>query len=333
MTRTSAIAIAPARFIFFLLLCSLTACGYAQFNGPSLGADTQIHATLTPTTDPGILYPAHRPLLIGVGDELAVHLFGVPDFTTSPERVGLDGSLQVPLVGPVAVLGLTLRQGAVAVEEKLKNAGMYRDPQVTMQLIDSPSQVVTVTGEMHGFIPVIGHRTLFSVLSAAGQYPITGSHTIVIDRPGVPDPIVINLGSDPSRSAQANVPVFAGDTVVVPRTGVVYMLGSFKNQSAVPLQQNSPLTLMQAATLAGGPSFDAKYKDLRIVRTVGFERKVVKLDMKAVLNGKAADPVLQADDIVYLPSDLLKASLTNGGFAAINSVASLLLIAFQNSNF
>ena len=327
------LAILPTHILsLVLLLCAAPLSMQAQFSGPSLGAEHQLPTSLTATTDPAVLYPPDRPILIGVGDQLALRLFGVPDFTTSAERVSLEGSIQVPLVGPVPVLGLTLHQAAEAVQDKLKAAGMYRDPQITIQLTESPNQAVTVTGEMHGFIPVVGHRTLYSVLAAAGQYPITGSHTIVIDRPGVSEPIIVNLGSDPSRSAQGNVPVFAGDTVVVPRTGVVYMLGSFRTQSAVPLQQNSPLTLMQAASLAGGPTYDAKYKDLRIVRTVGFERKVVKLDMMAVLHGKAPDPVLQADDIVYLPSSVLKASLTNGGFAAANSVASLLLIAFQNGN-
>ena len=61
------------------------------------------------------------------------------------------------------------------------------------------------------------------------------------------------------KSAQVNIPIFAGDTILVARTGVVYMLGAFKTEGAVPLQQNTPLTLMQAATLAGGPGFEGKY--------------------------------------------------------------------------
>ena len=315
-------------FLYLLLAC-LPLVATAQFSGPSLGAGTEIRSSLTPTTDPALLYPADRPFLIAVGDQLDIHLFGVGEFTT-PERVALDGSLQVPLIGPVPVLGLTLHQAADLIADKLRTAGMYRDPQVTLQLLDSPNQVVTVTGEMHGLIPVLGRRTLYSVLSAAGQFPITGSHTIIINRPGITEPIVVDLGSDPSHSARADVPVFSGDTVVVPRAGMVYLLGSFKTQGAVAMQQNSPLTLMQAASLGGGVLFDAQYKDMRIIRTVGFERKVVKLDFKAVLHGKAPDPILQADDIIFIPSNAFKAALTNGGFAAANSVASLLLVALQN---
>ncbi len=310
-------------------LCCSSATLLGQFSGPSLGAGTPVNAVVTPTTDPAILYPADRAILLGVGDSLVVHLFGVVDFST-PERVGLDGALQVPLIGPVPVLGLTLFQASQVIANRLKNAGMYRDPQITVQLVDSPNQVVTVSGEMHGVIPVVGRRGLLSVLSAAGQYPPIGSHTVIINRPGQDQPIVVDLGTDPARSARADVPLFAGDTVVVPRVGVVYMLGAFKTQGAIPLQQNSPLTLMQAAALGGGPNFEGQYKDLRIVRTIGFDRTVVKLDLMKVMRGKLPDPVLQADDIIFLPTNQFKAALTNGGFSAATSLASLLLVAFQN---
>jgi polysaccharide export outer membrane protein len=317
---------------FALLLLGAASSAFAQFNGPALGSDVPVNPTLTPTTDPTILYPADRPLLIGVGDPLLVHIFGVTD-TGTAERVSLDGTLQVPLIQPVPVLGLTLYQAAQIIANRLKNAGMYRDPQVTVQLgADSPNQVVTITGEMHGIIPVIGKRSLFGVLSQSGPYPPVGSHTIIINRPGIAQPIVVDLGTDPAKSARADVPVFPGDTVVVPRVGVVYLLGAFKTQAAVPLQQNSPLTLLQAAALGGGLSFEAKYKDLRVIRTVGFERKVVRVDVMLVMKGKLPDPVLQADDIIYVPSSTIKAALSNGGFSAITSVAQLALTAFQYSH-
>ncbi len=312
------------RWIALLLSCAMPL--RAQFSGPPL-SEGAANIPITATTDPAILYPADKAIQVTVGDSLTVHLYGEPNFTT-PERVGLDGSLQIPLVGAVPVLGLTLHQAADLIADRLRAAGMYTNPQVTVQLTESPNQVVTVSGEMHGVIPVLGRRSLFSVLSAAGQYPPTASHTVVINRPGVTQSIVVDLGTDPARSARADVPVFAGDTVVVPRAGVVYMLGSFRTQGAQPLQQNSPLTLMQATALAGGVAFEGKYSDMRIVRTVGFERKVIKLDIQAVMHGKVPDPILQADDIVYLPSAFYKAIVINGGFNAINSVVSLLLVSF-----
>ncbi len=312
------------------LTLSLGGSAHAQFSGPSLEAGSPVNAPLVPTTDPVILYPSDRPVKIGVGDSLDVFVYGAGEMS-APTRVNLDGTLQLPLVGPVPVAGLTLYEASEAIAKHLKDGGMYRNPQVTVSLVDSPNQVVTLTGEMHGIIPVFGHRTLLSVLSAGGQYPATGAHTIVINRPGLMAPIVVDLCTDPSHSIRGDIPLFAGDTVVVPRVGVVYILGAFKSQGAVPLQQNSPLTLLQATSLGGGVAFEGKYGDLRIIRTVGFERKVIKLDLMRVMRGKEPDPVLQADDIVFLPTNQWKAALNNGGFGAATSVASLLLITARQN--
>ena len=81
----------------------------------------------------------------------------------------------------------------------------------------------------------------------------------------------------------------------------MYVLGGFKNQGLVPITGNSPLTLLQITALSGGPDKDAKYDDLRLIRTNGGKRTFVKLDIKRVMNGKDPDPILQADDILYMP--------------------------------
>ena len=114
-------------------------------------------------------------------------------------------------------------------------------------------------------------------------------------------PIVVDLGTDPARSAQADIQILPGDKILISRVGVVYVLGAFRLQGAIPLQQTSPLTLMQATALSGGAGFEGKFEDLRIVRTVGLTRSVVTVNIKRVLDGKDPDPVLQADDIVFLP--------------------------------
>ena len=116
---------------------------------------------------------------------------------------------------------------------------------------------------------------------------------------------------------------------MVSRVASVYLLGAFKTQGAIPLQQNSPLTLMQVAALGGGAGFEGKYNDLRMIRTVGLDRKVVQVDIKKVINGKAPDPVLQADDIVFLPTDAMKAAIKSGGISTLMGIASILILAVR----
>jgi len=332
----------------FLLVAAIAPFANAQFSGPALGIDTPVNPPVTITTDPAILFPANRDFYLGNGDLLTIHLFANPDYAPTV-RIGLDGMIELPLIGKVKVQDLTVNQAQDLIAERLKSAEMFRDPQVSIQIIDSPNQICTVVGELHGIVPILGEKRLFDVLATVGAggggggvgatttivvggggLPATASHIITINRYGAAQPITIDLGTDPSKSALADIPIFARDTIVVPRVGVVYMLGAFKTQGAIPLQQNSPITLMKVAALAGGDLFEGKPGDLRIIRTTGLTRQVVRVDFKKIKNGQAPDPVLQAEDIVFLPTSPMKAAISSGGISTLLGIASVLILAVEH---
>jgi polysaccharide export outer membrane protein len=139
------------------------------------------------------------------------------------------------------------------------------------------------------------------------------------------EPIVVDLGTDLAASATANFPIHPHDIIQISRASVVYVLGAFPRQGAVPLDQATPLTLLQVAALSGGINFEGNYADLRLIRTVGNERKVVKVDIKKVRDGRAPDPLLQANDIIFLPTDEMKATLKSLGTSGVIGLATLLL--------
>ena len=298
---------------------------HAQFAGPALPASADTNQPHLATTDTALLMPGQRDPLINAGDLLVVRIFGAADFAP-PVRVSVDGNVQLPLIGLVPIAGLTVHRAEDVVAQRLSSAGMFINPQVTIQVTEAAVQFATVAGEMHGIIPISGSRHLLDVLAAAGQMPPTASHVITVVRPGADKPIVVDVGTDPTKSAQSDIAILPGDKIIVARVGVVYILGAFKTQGAIPLQQNSPLTLMQATALSGGTGFEAKFRDLRIVRTQGLTRTVVKVNIKKVLGGTAPDPVLQADDIVFLPTDAIKAAIKGGGIGTLIGVADVLLI-------
>ncbi len=327
---------------FVLALCGHPAI--AQFSGPALGISTPVNPPVVITTDPAILYPASREVYLGRGDLLAVHLYGSLDYTPIV-RVGIDGTVQLPLIDAVQVEGLTVHQAQSLIAQKLISAGMYRDPQVSIQITESPNEFVTVIGEIHGIVPIVGEKRLFDVLAAAsggglpnsattivvggGGLPSTASHIITINRYGEKEPITVDIGTDPAKSTAGNIPIFPRDTIVVPRVGVVYVLGAFKTQGAIPLQQNSPMTLMKVAALAGGPGFEGQENELKIIRSVGVDRQIVQVDIKKVIQGKVPDPVLQAEDIVFLPTNPMKAAIKSGGISTLLGIASILILAIQ----
>jgi polysaccharide export outer membrane protein len=297
----------------------------AQFNGPgSQTGSPEINRPVVLTTDQAVLYPPAHEVQLAPGDLLTLRVFGQLDYSPIV-RIGTDGNVLLPLIGVVPLGGLTITGAEQLVQRKLIDAGIYRNPQVTVQITEGPSAVATVIGEMHGLVPIVGTRRLLDVLTAIGGLPPTASHIITIHRLGVAEPIVVDMGSDPMRSQMANVPIFPGDTIVVARIGVVYMLGSFKSPGVIQLTPYAPLTLMEATALSGGLTFEGQYNDLRVIRTVGDKRTVVKLDVKRVLYGKDPDPILQPNDIVFLPSNTIKASIGNGSLNTVFSLVGIIL--------
>ncbi len=322
----------------------------AQFNGPALTVPQKPNEKLSITTDPAILYPADRELRIGQDDIISVTIFGAATYAP-PVKVSHEGTVHLPLIGSVHVGGLTVHEAEDAITRSLIANGMFRDPQVTVEITAAVNQFATVTGELHAVVPLFGERRLLDVLVTAGAggggsggnssaginsgvilasglgFPPTASHVITVFRRGQTQPIIVDLGTDPARSASADIPILAGDLIVISRIGVVYVLGAFAKQGAIPLDENTPLTLLQVTTLAGGYGFEGRFNDLRIIRTVGLQRTSIKVDVKRVVRGKDPDPILQADDIIYLPSDPIKAALKGNGLTTITSVLDLALVA------
>lgn len=62
-------------------------------------------------------------------------------------RVSEEGEVSLPLVGPVAVAGLTVRDAELAIEEHLRGRFMV-DPHVSVQVTEVRSRSIYVLGEV-----------------------------------------------------------------------------------------------------------------------------------------------------------------------------------------
>jgi polysaccharide export outer membrane protein len=275
-----------------------------------------------PVAGASMLYPG-EDFKLGPGDLIAVRIFLQPDYQATV-RVDAEGSVLLPFVGSVNVKDLTVRAAQLLIADRLRVGQFYTNPEVTIQVLDTVNGTAIVTGEIHGVVPVATERSLREVLLIAGGLPANASHTVKIVRPGLADPIIVNLGTDLASSTAANVAVRPHDIIQITRASVVYVLGAFPRQGQVPLDQSSPLTLLQLVALSGGVGFEGQYGDLRLIRTVGTDRKLVEVDIKKVRDGKAPDPVLQANDIVFLPTNAMKAMLKSLGTGGVIGLVSVL---------
>lgn len=82
---------------------------------------------------------------LGPGDRIQVNLFRVESYS-GPQQVLVDGSLNLPLAGPVFVEGMTLQQAAAAISSHY--APFYRRPIVTVSLLAPRPIRFSVSGEV-----------------------------------------------------------------------------------------------------------------------------------------------------------------------------------------
>ncbi|MEZ2345803.1 polysaccharide biosynthesis/export family protein [Terriglobus sp. RCC_193] len=313
------------RLFDFIILASLllggTAWCHAQYTGiaPTSSPGLNVHHPLT--TDQAILFPSQQNLTVLPNDVVTISIFNVTPTFTDTERVSLDGTIHLPLAGVIHVGGLTITSAEQKIARVLEDKELFRDAQVNLVITDMPDHVVTLVGALDKTFPIVGQRRLLDVLSAAGGLPETASTIIKIDRPGLTDPIYVDLGNDPSTSVAANVPIFAGDIITTGNVGAFYIVGAVAIPGAHVLSGARPVTALMAVATAGGATEVAKRNDASLVRTIGNTRSVIPLPLKDIQEGKIPDPVLQADDIILVPTSALRSIFRYSNAAALVSLA------------
>ena len=203
-----------------LLSLTLTACA-----GPkTLGGDPSIQVvkgTEFPAPDRSDLTGQDRPYLIGPFDKLTIDVFGIEDLSKKEVQTDASGRISFPLAGVVEAAGKTPAEVEGILEERLR--GRYvRDPQVTVNLKETVSQVITVDGQVKepGLYPVIGRMTLIrAVATAKGTAEFAKLDDVVIFRTvkGQNLAALYNLkairnGAYPDPEVYANDVVIVGDS-------------------------------------------------------------------------------------------------------------------------
>lgn len=158
-----------------------------------------------------------RVVLIGPLDTISVNVFGVPELSRQVQ-VDASGKIAMPLIGTVDAGGKSAEELALAVEQQL--SGRYvRNPDVTINIVSSVSQVVTVDGQVvePGLYPVTNQMTLLrAVASARGLTEYAAEDDVVILRTVEGRRIagLYNIGAI-RRGAYADPSIYANDVIVV----------------------------------------------------------------------------------------------------------------------
>jgi len=248
----------------------------------------------------GLSDPAVQTDVVHPGDLLEVTL--VTDFskwTTSstPVRVGPDGSIEVPLVGRVQVAGMGIEQAEQIVAAESVARGIFRSPCITLTLKQPRMNKITVLGAVAKpgvqEIPRTSSTLLAALVAAGGLSKEAGPEVeirrgspreeIANQRAGAtqtalsadehssglpPGTIRINLATA-GKDGSAPCLLEDGDVVHVLKREVppVSVIGLVHKPGAVEYPSNRPLYFLDAVALAGGVSSPVADKALVIRRT------------------------------------------------------------------
>jgi polysaccharide export outer membrane protein len=226
----------------FAVICALLACVGATCAATPAGTSPQA---------------APAPLLqIGPGDQLRIEVFNNAELNTLT-NVADDGSIRMPLAGAVPVSGGSTAEAELKIEAALKAGEYLVDPHVTVTVVTSLSQRVSVIGEVGnaGRYPIESNSTVLDAIALAGGITEMGSDSVYIlraDAAGVLQRLPIDLRGLMTLSTAGSAPVQTlrgGDTVVVPK-GTFFITGEVRQPNEYRLEGG--MVLLQAIAKAGG---------------------------------------------------------------------------------
>lgn len=280
------------------------------------GEETQRPAAFANSNGPIAVPEGFEGLRLSPGYLLSMSIYGVPEMT-SELRVDEKGFVTVPLIGGVKVDGDTLPQAQEAIAKKLEAQEILKQPQVLLNVLQYASRNVSVLGEVHspGKVPVLAPEPLGDVLAQAGGETIAAGKDIEIEHTGIngePSTRHVEYAQGKDAAVLRNVRVEPGDTVLVHRAGIIYVLGAVNRPGGYLMVDGGSLNIVQAVSLAGGTTLQASTKWAVIVRRQGDSYVQFKVQLDKMQTGRATPVQLEWNDALYVPVSSWKAVLVNG---------------------
>ena len=282
----------------------------------------------TSTAAPQHHLVANSSVKLGPGDLLEITVFGVPDLQ-SKARITGSGDIYLPLIDYVHVADLTTDEAQELIQKRLEDGGFVREPHVTVFVNEAQSQAVTMVGELAhpGPYTIAGNRTLFDMISAAGGLSDKAGRTVTIIHRDDPDhKIEVQLSVNLAEDTQNNVDVDAGDTIIVSRAGIVYVVGDVQHPAGFMIEDNS-LSVLKALALAGGSTRTSSLNKTRILRQTANGIQEIPVPLKKILYAKAPDIPMVKGDVLFVPGSSAKAAAYRTADAAITLTSALAVVA------
>ena len=315
-------------------LQSLSLLIFSLLSLPAL-AQTPVPAEVAPIQSPSNASspafpsaPINSTARLGAGDLIELSVYGVPDLNTKA-RIGNGGDVYLPLIDYVHIADLSVDEAQDLIQKRLEDGGFVRNPHVSIFVNESASQAVNMMGEVSrpGAYPVIGERRLFDLISAAGGLTDkAGRNVTIIHRQNPDRKVELHLPSNLADDTENNVAITPGDTIIVARAGIVYVVGDVARPSGFMIEDNT-LTVLKALALAGGGTRTASLNGSKILRQTPTGLQQIPIQLKKVMQAKAADIAMLKGDVLFVPGSAAKSVAFRTAEAAMSMTTALAVIA------
>jgi polysaccharide export outer membrane protein len=206
-------------------------------------------------------------LLIGPGDLVQIHVLDTPELDQAV-RVTDAGTISLTVGGEVKVVSGTPGQAAQEIERALLN-GYLRHPKVTVTVTEFATSKVSVIGEVKapGAYAIHTARSVVDVLALAGGLTEAADRKIVIERHQSHEKVSYFVSNTATAALSDAVVIHPGDTIYVPKAGLVYVLGDVGRPGGYTMTNNqAEITAMQLVARAGGTNHSAVPSMARLIR-------------------------------------------------------------------
>lgn len=236
--------------------------------------------------------------LIGGGDTVKIDVYDQPDLTTEARVSQDDGTIAFPLLGEVAIAGLSPEGAGRKIAILLENGGFIKNPQVAITVKDFRSQKIPVMGQVNkpGEYLLMGESKVVDLISQAGGLKDDAADVIIVVKKegGKSVKHEIDLLRFYAGDMQQNINVSRGDFVLVPKMDTFFIHGEVRRSGKYRLERG--MTVMQAISVGGGISDRGSLSGMKVTRSNedGTTRKI----------GVELTDKLQPNDVLYVKERL-----------------------------
>jgi protein involved in polysaccharide export with SLBB domain len=240
---------------------------------------------------------------LSAGDEIRIAVFGYPELNRTV-RIPPDGHIIFPIVGDLAVDGISILEFRQILVAKLRTADEQRiatADQITVRVYRNEDLTTTTIVPSSGRInlPLAGEVDLVGLTVEAANEAIAQKLSPYIVRPSVSTTIQKPASGLPGRITDPQVSVevlaFGGHKILV--LGEVEKPGVYLNEGGS--------RLLEIVARAGGPTRSAKMSNVALIRpateTSPPRTALVNLQAAIKTGGLDQNPPVQRGDVIYVP--------------------------------